>query len=102
MTRPTFALAERRASRRLGRAERRALRVSAAGPGPRDPWPRTPASRTCSATALRDYGNRVGLWRMFDVMDQLRHPLHDPRSISRCSITIRQILEAHAKRGNGT
>ena len=26
---------------------------------------------------MRDYGNRVGLWRMFDVMDKLRHPLHD-------------------------
>ena len=38
--------------------------------GPRDPWPRTPHPDVLGY-GLRDYGNRVGLWRMFEVMDRL-------------------------------
>ena len=37
--------------------------------GPRDQWPRTPHPDVLGY-GLRDYGNRVGLWRMFDVMDR--------------------------------
>jgi allantoinase len=40
-------------------------------PGPirvRDPWPRTPHPDILSY-GTKDYGNRVGLWRMFEVMD---------------------------------
>ncbi len=34
----------------------------------RDPWPRTPHPDVLNY-GIRDYGNRVGLWRMFDVLD---------------------------------
>jgi allantoinase len=34
----------------------------------RDPWPRTPHPDVLGYSA-KDYGNRVGLWRMFEVMD---------------------------------
>ena len=34
----------------------------------RDPWPRMPAPDVLGY-GLRDYGNRVGLWRLFEVMD---------------------------------
>ena len=40
-------------------------------PGPtrvRDPWPRSPHPDILSY-GIRDYGNRVGLWRMMEVMD---------------------------------
>jgi allantoinase len=37
---------------------------------PRNPWPRTPHPDILGY-AVRDYGNRVGVWRMFDVLDRL-------------------------------
>ncbi|WP_108659950.1 polysaccharide deacetylase family protein [Acuticoccus kandeliae] len=37
---------------------------------PRDPWARMPHPDVLGY-AIRDYGNRAGLWRMFDVMDRL-------------------------------
>jgi allantoinase len=65
-------------------------------PGPRDPWPRTPHPDVLGY-GLRDYGNRVGLWRMFDVMDHFG---------IRCTTSLnlavfdhyRQILEACERR----
>ncbi len=36
----------------------------------RDPWPRTPHPDVLGYS-LRDYGNRVGFWRMFDMFDRL-------------------------------
>lgn len=36
----------------------------------RDPWPRSPHPDLLGYTT-RDYGNRVGLWRLFDVTDAL-------------------------------
>ncbi len=41
-------------------------------PGPvrvRDPWPRSPHPDVLGY-GLKDYGNRVGLWRMFETMDR--------------------------------
>ena len=35
----------------------------------RDPWPRTPHPDVMNY-GLRDYGNRVGLWRLFEVLDR--------------------------------
>ena len=37
--------------------------------GGRDPWPRTPQPDV-REYAVRDYGNRVGFWRMLKVMDK--------------------------------
>ena len=37
----------------------------------RDPWPRS-AHPDILGYSLRDYGNRVGLWRLFEVMDDLQ------------------------------
>ena len=45
----------------------------------RDPWPRSPHPDVLGYGA-RDYGNRVGLWRMFDVMD--RHAIRCTASLS--------------------
>jgi allantoinase len=39
--------------------------------GVRDPWPRMPHPDVLGY-GLRDYGNRVGLWRMIDVLDRHR------------------------------
>jgi allantoinase len=39
----------------------------------REPWPRSPAPDVL-CYSLRDYGNRVGLWRLFEVMDDLGLP----------------------------
>ena len=44
----------------------------------RNPWPRTPHPDVLGY-GTRDYGNRVGLWRMFDVMDK-----HDIR----CTVSL--------------
>lgn len=35
----------------------------------RDPWPRTPHPDVLGY-GVRDYGNRVGLWRLFEVLDR--------------------------------
>lgn len=37
----------------------------------RDPWPRTPHPDVLGY-GLRDYGNRVGVWRLFEVLDRHR------------------------------
>ena len=39
--------------------------------GPRDPWPRTPYPDV-QQYSYRDYGNRVGFWRMLEVLDQYK------------------------------
>ena len=39
--------------------------------GLRDPWPRTPYPDV-QQYSYRDYGNRVGFWRMLDVLDKHR------------------------------
>lgn len=44
----------------------------------RNPWPRSPHPDVLGY-ATRDYGNRVGVWRMFDVMDK-----HDIR----CTVSL--------------
>ena len=41
----------------------------------RNPWPRMPHPDVLGYGG-RDYGNRVGLWRMFEVLDKHSHPLH--------------------------
>ena len=38
--------------------------------GSRDPWPRTPHPDILGY-GLRDYGNRIGVWRLFRVFDRL-------------------------------
>lgn len=45
----------------------------------RNPWPRSPYPDVLGY-GTRDYGNRVGLWRMFEVMD--RHQLRGTVSLS--------------------
>jgi hypothetical protein len=63
----------------------------------RDPWPRSPHPDVFGY-AVRDYGNRVGLWRMFGLTDDLGLPC----TVS-LSMTVIQhypaILEAMEKRG---
>ena len=64
-------LAGRQAARRLSRNQHRALRL-------RDrPRPfgdgRGPAAHS-RTFAWRDYGNRVGVWRLFDLLDELGLP----------------------------
>ena len=39
----------------------------------RDPWPRTPHPDMLGY-GLRDYGNRVGVWRLMEVFDRYRLP----------------------------
>ncbi|MBS0642146.1 MAG: polysaccharide deacetylase family protein [Acetobacteraceae bacterium] len=62
----------------------------------RDPWPRSPHPDVLGYGA-RDYGNRVGLWRMFQLTDDLNIPC----TVS-LSMTVIQhfpaILEAMEKR----
>jgi allantoinase len=69
-------------------------------PGPirvRDPWPRTPHPDVLGY-GVKDYGNRVGLWRMFEVMD---------RYAIRCTVSLNlanfehypEIFEACERRG---
>ncbi len=45
----------------------------------KDPWPRSPHPDVLGY-GIRDYGNRVGVWRMFEVMD--RHDIRCTVSIS--------------------
>ncbi len=42
--------------------------------GVRNPWPRVPYPDVQQYT-YRDYGNRVGLWRMIEVLDAYNNPL---------------------------
>lgn len=51
----------------------------------RDPWPRSPHPDVFGY-ASRDYGNRVGLWRLFDVMD--RHGI-------RCTVSLNLAVFEH-------
>ena len=44
----------------------------------RDPWPRTPHPDVFGYSH-RDYGNRVGIWRLFEVVDELK---------ARCSVSL--------------
>ena len=39
--------------------------------GERDPWPRSPHPDILGYSQ-RDYGNRVGVWRLFEVIDELK------------------------------
>lgn len=63
----------------------------------RDPWPRSPHPDVLGY-AQRDYGNRVGLWRLFDLTDDLGLP---------CTVSLNlaviehypAILEAMERRG---
>src|SRR5689334_19400791 len=63
----------------------------------RDPWPRSPHPDILGY-AQRDYGNRVGLWRLFRLVDDLH---------LRCTVSLNMavmqhypaILEAMEKRG---
>ena len=62
----------------------------------RDPWPRSPHPDVLGYS-LRDYGNRVGLWRLFEVTDNLGIPC--TVSLSMAVIEhFPQILEAMEKR----
>ena len=65
--------------------------------GVRDPWPRMPHPDILGY-GIKDYGNRVGLWRMFEVMD--RHQVRCTVSLSFSVIThYPEIFEACQARG---
>ena len=51
----------------------------------RDPWPRSPHPDVLGY-AQRDYGNRVGLWRLFDVTDALN---------IRCTVSLNMAVIQH-------
>ena len=53
--------------------------------GARDPWPRTPYPDV-QQYAYRDYGNRVGFWRMLDVLD--KHGI-------RCTVSLNEAVLEH-------
>ncbi len=53
--------------------------------GKRDPWPRTPYPDV-QQYSNRDYGNRVGFWRMLEVMD--RHQI-------RCCVSLNMAVLEH-------
>jgi peptidoglycan/xylan/chitin deacetylase (PgdA/CDA1 family) len=63
----------------------------------RDPWPRMPHPDVLGYGS-RDYGNRVGLWRMMDVMDK-----HDIRCTMSLNLAVYehypQIMDACEARG---
>jgi len=62
----------------------------------RDPWPRMPHPDILGYGG-RDYGNRVGLWRMFEVMD--RHDIRCTVSLSLSVIEMYpEILQAMEQR----
>jgi len=63
----------------------------------RDPWPRTPHPDVLSYS-LKDYGNRVGIWPMFEMFDRLG--LRATVSLGLGSFEhFPQLLEACEKRG---
>jgi allantoinase len=47
---------------------------------PRNPWPRSPHPDVLGYGS-RDYGNRVGMWRLFDVLDR-----HGLRATTSCNL----------------
>jgi len=63
----------------------------------RDPWPRSPHPDVLGYS-IRDYGNRVGLWRLFEVTDALGIPATVSLSMSVIQ-HYPAILEAMEKRG---
>ncbi len=63
----------------------------------RDPWPRSPHPDVLGYS-IRDYGNRVGLWRLFEVTDDLGIPATVSLSMSVIQ-HYPAILEAMEKRG---
>jgi peptidoglycan/xylan/chitin deacetylase (PgdA/CDA1 family) len=64
---------------------------------PRDPWPRTPHPDVLGY-GLRDYGNRVGLWRMTEVTDALEIPVTLSLNLANW-LHYPEIFEASTKRG---
>ena len=62
----------------------------------RDPWPRVPHPDILGY-GLRDYGNRVGVWRLMEVFDRLSLPAPS-RCRWPCSTCTRSIAEAMMKR----
>lgn len=65
--------------------------------GGRDAWPRTPHPDVLGY-GLRDFGNRVGLWRMADVTDDLGIPLTLSLNLANW-LHYPEIFEASEKRG---
>jgi len=58
----------------------------------RDPWPRTPHPDVIGYGS-KDYGNRVGVWRMFDVLD--KHGIRGTVSLSMANfVHFPEIFEA--------
>ncbi|MBL8381734.1 MAG: polysaccharide deacetylase family protein [Burkholderiales bacterium] len=63
----------------------------------RDPWPRQPHPDVLNY-GIRDYGNRVGLWRMLEVLD--RHRIRCTASLSMAVLDMYpEIAAAMAARG---
>ena len=54
-----------------------------------DPFNRSGAQTTRNF-AWRDYGNRVGNWRLFDILDELKLPAIDPAQQQRFATSIRR------------
>ena len=71
-----LALAGRRQARRLSRREPGAFRLRRGARGRARAWCRraVAASPDVLNYAWRDYGNRVGAWRLLELLDQLRLP----------------------------
>ena len=72
-------------------------------PGPtrmRNPWPRMPHPDVLGYS-LRDYGNRVGVWRMLDVMD--KHKIRCTVSLNLANFEMYpEIMRACEERGYDT
>ncbi len=62
----------------------------------RNPWPRTPHPDVLGY-GIRDYGNRVGVWRMFDVLD--KHDIKGTVSLNMANyVHYPEIFKASAER----
>src|SRR2546425_7272996 len=61
-----------------------------------DPWPRTPHPDVMNY-AYRDYGNRVGFWRMLEVLDHYRSEEHTSELQSLAYLVCRLLLEKKKK-----